>query len=73
MQWVKDLALPQLQLKIQSLAWELPYAVGVAEKGKKEKSMSVQFLTLFLCRGGVLGPSPSRQVGLSDSRPRLRV
>ena len=34
-QWVKDLAWPQLRLRIP-LAWELPYAVGLDEKEKKK-------------------------------------
>ena len=35
---LKDLVLPQLQLsQIQSLAWELPNAVGMAIKKKKKK------------------------------------
>ena len=40
-QWVKDLVLPQLwhrsQLRLRFMAWELPYAAGVAEKEKKKK------------------------------------
>ena len=42
-QWVKDLVLLQLWLRVQlwlgfdSLAWELPYAAGAAKKEKKMK------------------------------------
>ena len=42
-QWVKDLALPQmwhrsqLQLRFQSLAREFPYAMGAAKKKKKRR------------------------------------
>ena len=40
-QWVKDLALlwhrPEAAAPVQPLAWELPYAVGVALKRQKEK------------------------------------
>ena len=42
-QWVKDLALlwlwcrPAAAAPIGPLAWELPYAVGMAPKSKKEK------------------------------------
>ena len=49
-QWVKDLALPQAVVQvtdealIQPLAWELPYAAGVAVKRKKKKSISPSML-----------------------------
>jgi len=40
-QWVKDLTLLWLWLAaaalIQSLAWELPYAIGAAAKKKRKK------------------------------------
>ena len=34
MQWIKDLALTAVA-RIQSLAWELPYAVGAAKKKER--------------------------------------
>ena len=45
-QWIKDPALPQLLCTLDvawiwSLAWELSYAVGVAEKGKKQKTKTL--------------------------------
>ena len=49
-QWVKDLVLPWLWRRlaaaapIQPLAWELPYAMGVAlEKAKRQKKKKKKF------------------------------
>ena len=33
-QWVGDLALPQMWYRVQSLAWELPHATGKVRKKK---------------------------------------
>ena len=50
-QWVKDLALlwlwlwPAAVAPISPLAWESPYAVGVALKSKKEKEKVSQHCT----------------------------
>ena len=42
-QWVKDPAL--LQLWIQSLAWELTYDVGKAEKERKKFLIKIKVVT----------------------------
>ena len=46
-QWVKDLVLlwlwcrPAAVVPIRPLAWELPYALGVALKSKKKKKTNI--------------------------------
>ena len=44
---LKDLALPQLWHRIQSLARELPYATCVAVKKKKKKDFIAKFSFLY--------------------------
>ena len=57
-QWIKDLALLWLWCKlaatapIRPLAWELPYATGVAVKSKKKKKSNNHII--FLCKAKIM-------------------
>ena len=57
-QWVKDSTLlwlwhrPAAAAPIQPLAWELPYAAGVAIKGKKKKIPLRKQIILTVLKGG---------------------
>ena len=46
MQWVKGSGVAAAVAQIQSLAWELPYNMGVAMKKRIGKNHSVKYLTV---------------------------